>query len=34
VNGYSMGMHGWNNGWIWICGLVLVVALVLIFRKR
>jgi hypothetical protein len=29
-----MGMNGWNNGWMWIFGLVLIVALVLIFRAR
>ena len=34
MNGYNMGMNGWNNGWMWILGLVLIVALVLIFRAR
>jgi Mg2+ and Co2+ transporter CorA len=34
VNGYSMGMQGWNYGWMWICGLVLIVALILILRAR
>jgi Mg2+ and Co2+ transporter CorA len=34
MNGYNMGMQGWNNGWMWICGLVLIVALVLILRAR
>jgi hypothetical protein len=27
-------MQGWNYGWMWICGLVLIVALVLILRAR
>ena len=30
MHGYGMGMQGWNSGWMWICGLVLIVALVLI----
>jgi hypothetical protein len=34
VHGYSMGMQGWNSGWMWICGFVLIVALVLVFRAR
>jgi hypothetical protein len=32
VNGYGMGMSGWNNGWMWLCGLVLIVVLVLVLR--
>ena len=34
MHGYGMGMQGWNSGWMWICGLVLIVALVLILRAR
>jgi hypothetical protein len=30
----SMGMSGWNYGWMWICGLVLIVAIVLLLRAR
>ncbi len=29
-----MGMNGWNNGWMWIAGLALIVVLVVIFRAR
>jgi hypothetical protein len=34
MNEYGMGMQGWNNGWMWIFGIVLIFALVLIFRRR
>jgi hypothetical protein len=34
MHGYSMWMQGWNTGWMWICGLVLVVVLALILRAR
>ncbi len=36
MHGYSMGMQGWNTGWIWmwICGVALVVVLALILRVR
>jgi hypothetical protein len=29
-----MGMQGWNSGWIWMLGLVVIVAMVLIYRAR
>ena len=29
-----MGMQGWNSGWIWMIGLVVIVAMVLIYRAR
>jgi hypothetical protein len=32
VHGY--GMEGWNNGWMWMFGVVLIVVLALIFRAR
>ena len=32
MHGY--GMNGWNMGWIWISGVVLIIALALIFRQR
>jgi len=32
MHGY--GMDGWNMGWMWIFGVVLIIALVLIFRGR
>jgi len=33
MHGY--GMEGWNMGWIWLLGLVVVIiALALIFRPR
>jgi len=39
MNGYGMGMQGWNsgwmnNGWIWVVGLLLIVVVVLLLRKR
>ena len=34
MNGYNMGMNGWNYGWMWIAGLALIVVLVVIFRAR
>jgi hypothetical protein len=34
VNGYGMGMQGWNSGWVWMIGLVVIVAMVLIYRAR
>ena len=34
MNGYGMGMQGWNSGWIWMAGLVVIVAMVLIYRVR
>jgi hypothetical protein len=34
VNGYGMGMQGWNSGWIWMLGLAVIVAMVLIYRAR
>lgn len=34
MQGYNMGVQGLNSGWMWICGLVLVVAMALIFRFR
>jgi hypothetical protein len=34
VHGYNMGMQGWNSDWMWIGGLVLIVALVLLLRAR
>ena len=32
MHGYGMG--GWNTGWMWISGVVLIIALALIFRPR
>ena len=32
MDGY--GMHGWNMGWMWLLGVVLIIALALIFRTR
>jgi hypothetical protein len=32
VHGY--GMQGWNMGWMWMFGVVLIIALALIFRSR
>jgi hypothetical protein len=32
VHGY--GMEGWNNGWMWMFGVVVIIALVVIFRAR
>jgi hypothetical protein len=32
MHGY--GMNGWNMGWMWIPGVVLIIALALIFRQR
>jgi hypothetical protein len=29
-----MGMQGWNSDWMWIGGLVLIVALVVLLRAR
>jgi hypothetical protein len=29
-----MGMQGWNSGWIWMLGLAVIVAMVLIYRAR
>lgn len=34
MQGHNMGMQGWNTGWMWICGLVLIVAVALIVRSR
>jgi hypothetical protein len=27
-------MQGWNNSWMWVCGMVLIVVLALILRAR
>jgi hypothetical protein len=32
MHGYDM--HGWNMGWMWMFGVVAIIALVLIFRAR
>ena len=32
MQGY--GMHYWNMGWVCGCGLVLIVALILVLRTR
>jgi len=32
MHGYGMG--GWNTDWMWMFGVVAIVALVLIFRSR
>jgi hypothetical protein len=32
VHGY--GMDGWNMSWMWMFGVVLIIALALIFRAR
>ena len=32
MHGY--GMDGWNMGWMWMFGVVLIIALALIFRAR
>jgi hypothetical protein len=32
MHGY--GMQGWNMGWMWVFGVVLVIALALILRAR
>jgi hypothetical protein len=32
MHGY--GMNGWNLGWMWIAGVVLIIALALILRQR
>ena len=32
MHGY--GMDGWNMGWMWIFGVVLILALVVILRGR
>jgi hypothetical protein len=32
MHGYGMG--GWSTGWMWMFGVVAIVALVLIFRPR
>ena len=32
MHGY--GMQGWNMGWMWMFGVVLIIALALIFRSR
>ena len=32
MHGYGMG--GWNMGWISMCGVVLIIALAVIFRSR
>ena len=32
MHGY--GMDGWNMGWMWIFGVVLIIALALILRSR
>jgi hypothetical protein len=34
MNGYNMGMYGWNSGWMWVVGIVAIVALILILRRR
>ena len=31
---HGFGMEWWNTGWIWMFGVVAIVALVLIFRAR
>ena len=32
MHGY--GMQGWNMGWMWMFGVVLIIALALILRSR
>jgi hypothetical protein len=32
MHGY--GMQGWNMGWMWLLGVVLIIALALILRAR
>ena len=32
MNRYNMGMYGWNSGWMWVVGIVVIVALVLILQ--
>jgi hypothetical protein len=32
MHGY--GMNGWNMAWLWIPGVMLIIALALIFRQR
>jgi hypothetical protein len=32
VHGY--GMQGWNMNWMWLLGVVLIIALALILRAR
>ncbi len=32
MHGY--GMAGWNTGWMWMLGVIAVVALVLLLRAR
>ena len=32
MHGY--GMDGWNTGWMWMFGVVLIIALALIFQAR
>ena len=31
---HGNGMQGWNMGWMWMLGVVLIIALALIFRSR
>jgi hypothetical protein len=32
--GHGYGMQGWNMNWMWLLGVVLIIALALILRAR
>jgi hypothetical protein len=34
MNGYDMGMYGWNTSWMWVIGLLVIVGLILLLRAR
>ena len=31
---HDYGMHGWNTGWMWTFGVVVIVLLIVLIMKR
>ncbi len=31
---HDYGMHGWNTGWMWMFGVIVIVLLVALIMKR